>query len=1291
MATKHVTDSFFDITLTSDGFQSLFPKNTISFFRAKLPAKLVLPSNIPYKVALHKLTFTNAINNIGEGVNTKLWVTDNLAQIKNIPLPEACVDDIDEFTSVLNNQIKKTVPELVSASVQASGNEQTSRQDKKGTTSSDSPRQTSSGISGNIGMIVDLLADDPDAAPPQPPPPLKPTIENDFKIALDLRQNLFPILFNENIPIIQRTLEIIKQYMFITSRLTRLDEHKETWEKTFSEPFPYNEILRDIGFIKYLYQGRIQLILQNDLFDESSQRFLTKLEKRIVEQKREMGPELFTQFHKPLDKTIIVEPSGLLFESVREILETFEDCYTKLDENTEEEHDLKLLSLYDMVLEIKDIQNELEAQYNDFRNIAKISRILNVIYNASKAAYETQAVLTFISTHYKSLLDRFENAEKHLGEQRKRPDLIISNPQTNKQFSSVDEFDKYLEMVRTRHNDSSRRLKKEFAKFFQDGYRKYLKKRKNGDITDTTPNDQLTGDEIHYRGYERRLNQIRTDFENDPSEEKTSIMRRFKTFRGPTRLSKFFGESSNIGKAMLPDDDSLEDALKRDTAPSPPKMQKRDPPTTSSSVPQRSQTVVTSQPISVPTTTTSQSESDTAPSPPKMQKRDPPTTSSSVSQSSQIVAPSAAVSNIKTTLNMDVDGSLNISKSRPPRASFVSLGTFHPAGKQYKAPTDDDIKRYKDEKKRREENNNLFQEWLEERKKRLKEEDLEKQREREYQLWLEDNPDKFNEEVNAISKEEFDQIDTFYKEIPVSSAERESEEIETTNELPHDLSIITKTIAKASETEEKQKPAGQPSTSKPYYDHAREPWDSDFSSTFFQNADTETKAHFVLAQIPRALSEDASHVEDTNKLILNQVNLEYRPFLKPYFERYNIPYPTTLHDHYYYLFTVNKRLKQQQAFSVFFAYTRLKHLKNVLATVAEGTKLNWDSDRHITMNELQKTKTFSTLMETFAHNIIIKSTCVDFDFGVSEELFDMLGFKTQNQHLERSFFERCFARNYLLNLKRDAWQMKTNAYSLANFYIRNENVRFTNNENWDVKVDQGTNTKSSDLCSGATIFVFRKYFMNQLELHDSNAIIYKQYLNFIKNELKITDLALGLTTFRRLLLRALTPSENAPRSLSLIKKHFLTYLKTFYRKDEIFMLFANSLSEADFIYPLLDIDLITFHLWICAREMPLFAPIVASIPPRLNPMSQVWIYTNIIKETIVNDSYKKLLAMGTTNTTKNTPKGGEHEITFREPLYKHLNVSVIDEIEILIATRFGNPVPFVGGPSTVVLCFEAVN
>ncbi|MEO5351454.1 MAG: hypothetical protein H7836_17695, partial [Magnetococcus sp. YQC-3] len=106
MATVQVNDPFFDITLTSDGFEDDFPNNTVSNFKARMPSKLVLQR--PYKVALHKLSFTNAINNIGNKINTRLLFTkDDSGPVEEIHFPETSIDDASEFVQLLHTQFEK--------------------------------------------------------------------------------------------------------------------------------------------------------------------------------------------------------------------------------------------------------------------------------------------------------------------------------------------------------------------------------------------------------------------------------------------------------------------------------------------------------------------------------------------------------------------------------------------------------------------------------------------------------------------------------------------------------------------------------------------------------------------------------------------------------------------------------------------------------------------------------------------------------------------------------------------------------------------------------------------------------------------------------------------------------------------------------------------------------------------------------------------------------------------------------------------------------------------------------
>jgi hypothetical protein len=196
-----------------------------------------------------------------------------------------------------------------------------------------------------------------------------------------------------------------------------------------------------------------------------------------------------------------------------------------------------------------------------------------------------------------------------------------------------------------------------------------------------------------------------------------------------------------------------------------------------------------------------------------------------------------------------------------------------------------------------------------------------------------------------------------------------------------------------------------------------------------------------------------------------------------------------------------------------------------------------------------------------------------------------------------------------------------------------------------------------------------------LQLTNEKDPIFQEYLWFLKDRLKISYLPIiSLARISRgSLYYNLFPHDEV-----------LQFYKTFYATDpNVANVFASKKMQM-----WLDIDIVTYLLWSCAMEMPLLKPIIANRPPNLNPMSQIWIYSNIVKDTIVNNEFKKLLAVGNISLQK-TDKGQEHELSFKDPVFKRLGVSKLDEIDILIATKFGNPCPFADGPSTVQLRFEA--
>ncbi len=109
-----IFDKTFTVTLTSNEFQDLFPNNTVSRFRAKLPVQFNLPS-ANYKVALAKLFYPNNINNFGtRGAKTVLHVSngETLGDTE-VVLPELQLMELSEIVSVLRNEIKRKLPNRI--------------------------------------------------------------------------------------------------------------------------------------------------------------------------------------------------------------------------------------------------------------------------------------------------------------------------------------------------------------------------------------------------------------------------------------------------------------------------------------------------------------------------------------------------------------------------------------------------------------------------------------------------------------------------------------------------------------------------------------------------------------------------------------------------------------------------------------------------------------------------------------------------------------------------------------------------------------------------------------------------------------------------------------------------------------------------------------------------------------------------------------------------------------------------------------------------------------------------
>lgn len=643
------------------------------------------------------------------------------------------------------------------------------------------------------------------------------------------------------------------------------------------------------------------------------------------------------------------------------------------------------------------------------------------------------------------------------------------------------------------------------------------------------------------------------------------------------------------------------------------------------------------------------------------------------------------------TVEIENDGETHIRKVR-----FVSMGLFNPkvGGPQYEPPTEETVNRYYEKKYSEDQIEREFKQFLLNNRKKAA---LKEKWEQFKKQWYEDHdPDQWHLLDENVAESEFmkmheDKVEVLFDIEPASSKDYEPQE-SISDEDALQFNVIP--MMKAGKEEEIiEKPVEAPpeevkeAEKKLYFGKERESWDNiDKMSEFVKKSRGLLYLSSITAFIPGNLAKNETHRKEMNDFILEVANVKKRPNLDAWFAKYDLEKPDVIKDYYYYIFgqSGTSWFVRQLAMTVNLTFGRLNYLENLLKKVDAGKLKEFQAK---ILEAAPPRAAGYTSFSKLANAIVIRSDSAEFDVGATEEMLNMLGFdKTFEAEVMK---ERCTARRYLNMIARDNEQLEMDPYSLINHYITNKNIRKSSNENWDEKIDEKTGTKVGSMIPAKTIWHFKNLFMTpknkvKLSLHDPKSDLFLTYLVFLKENLGIKHLSLATSV----LLRRLSNEVNLARLTNFFITDLREYLHIFYGKDPLFRKFLENAKNLRKFrqLPLLDIDLITFCLWKCSTQMPLGKGIRAVTPPQLNPMAQIWIYTNIIKECAVNNTFQKLLAVGTVK--EKSTKGSQQELTFNEPMFKHLNASTLDEIEILITDKFGNPIPFRGGPSTVVLQFE---
>ena len=1214
---------FFDITLTSNSYQDIFPDNTVSFFRAKLPSKIVLPRQVPFKVALYKLCYVNSINNVGEGAGTRMQIVTDKFSGTPVHFPDVCVSNQSDLVRLLVAQMKHAEPNLFT-------NHPNIIVALKPKSSYSIPQ-----IPVNS---EEAQADQPMQSDASQNDSWQKEIQRGYnEIFVDVHY-LLKILFDPTLTSEEVYLKFRKQ--FSRSNYARsMEFHDENYER----------YLREIRKPFY-WTGTISLYkkiakMENRFFQQLDETFFEtpfnrqKWEKHFGNLRSflDTGEEFAERsgaYKNPQGKKIEQDTTietknneGIHESTYIDALKTFRK-YNKIFQNPltkKNEQNVLFGLLIQMAIEIDDLMKLLEEQiilhkehlYKSFDNPKLYSKIADRLLLLLKLD-------KYISESFANELQEIERSPKPKIELTQGDSII--NPDTQKVFENFKEFDNFVKNAYRRKGNRWEVVKGSRA-LYTKGYKSYFEKRNKNIITEEMSIDSpaLTGDEQYFLWLEKRSNE-------DRDRLKAEILEKEKQ-----RKMKMQAEEAQIKpfpKQLQPQAQTKQTPETEDGVEIKPSPQQQTP---SQAAPPKSQTQASVQltpPETQPQAQTppalrplenrsSQIQTQPQQRPPESQiqtqtPREPPlvkppegqiqTPQPQAAASPQTQTPQITTTTTTTTTTTSPQTSQHEEVLEPDDVELSNVITKEPSATQ----------------------------------------------------------------TNVIPQK---QVGTFGRNLMVHY----------TRKRPHDDPSGEEPPAKLDRTEENELEALITAS---VLGFERESWDNVESyKEFFAFSSSEDKQKFMISQVARGTAPASTYEQAVIRKLNHITRVAKKDFTKS-FEFLEIK-PTeldaeNLQDFQYYLYLPDSKTD-------WFELIRFLALKRMNLVQNENTVLN---------NDPIKLQAVSNLVDTMSANfqhpadgvtinwynlgnmIILKCNSCNFDLGMSIELLSMLGWGKEERFTEDNLLKRQQYRFFLQKLVRLSEQVKTNPYSVSNFFVTGENHLLKSNQSFDYAVNEALGTHGDAIFDANHIKVFKQLFMNKqvpLRLNLQNSTLYKVYMYFLKKTAKIERLDFAWATCFHVF-----GLENMHHFFN--EDEFKEYLSFFYGEDSFIKKLLNKHNEVNFS-PILDVDLVTFCLWKCAKEMPLDDHISATVPPKINPLSQIWVYTNIIKDCIVNNNFKKLLAVSTTQSY-NTELGRDCEITFQEPIFKPLNTNILDEIEILIATKFGNPVPFIDGPSTVQLVFK---
>ena len=1323
-----VNDKSFIVTLTSNEFQDEFPNNSVSRFRARLPAQYILPHNVQYNVALVKLLYRNTINNLGRGANTQLFVSNgiNYEKIK-IPLPELQVNTLGEIVAVLKNEFRRVLPNYIlkenepetspGIAMCAIAHENIAKQIKAISLKTNMQERIISQSVGPNALFRTSIY----------PGYLEPIEERDEEYMQDLPAEDESANFQIS-ALQQETYDYFDAKQIVVGKLIRyLYDPFYTFEERcvkFFKEYPkleYFQSSRDVGD----YQKKRALWQHNE---KSWGPFPFMLLDRIYLKFWSMHIKVFQYarninlFKTDARKVNVKIKFKMEIEDNRDVIlsNLFPTIEAELETDASKENFFKDEIKNHPFVILFEILKLVKAE-----NLEPDPEILEKYEAAAFQGYfELLELLQTIQINGQNIFMSNRQDEFH-------DDLVLEYHKINRIKAHIEkEFPEEAGKALAKRTlskapeDAQIKSEKETktTKYTQAEWNDLLKKLK--ETAKTNSWEFLSLQSIYNSQNYKFLKKVRAKkiTKDTPDEELSAVERYFKNISFGA-IDRIIEIKENLAP---PGDDEEEDSSEEISQSGEGSPQENvDPLATDQQPKETGQSQLTSKTFEnapeVKVTDASEDKKDT--SEVSQSRKRPfsethdglPETTSTNGEGGQEIKPGDkksddfGVQSNSSQVNEERTGQPQFPESLPETSSSTASSERPITTPSAKPPPEIDVHEPKKKKQK------LTDEIkMSEQKKSNVSENLEKDSSETPEAVESKHPGEENKIPDELKSESQlrSNLARINKPRPnwnlgVNAVPDKKLTFRikglSSESLVREEKKVTYTRAKKTERFSTMIAPEYEEISNLSNINPSQPADQDFWN------DQATLMHlsmlsdeFRFSQTPKSERKDDDFINFL-KLMINF----YTPSLHQLVPAFVPAETTEIASHMYYYpdiedFHINPEILTKIILKI--AYDpATQQMMNVLGQEKYYPKASreiyeWLNATYVKQNYQIRLREGEILRDSSLdayqisqllsnHGVFsLQTNWFDFDFGVSMELLSLLGLSKNTNFLEENFDRRQLYRYWLNGIARDSRQQWENPEALVHYYVTGRNFHHTDKD-LEKKINELTKTKPDSLFKGAIIHKFGELFANQASpdnnlnlVHGKPGVNIFSFIQFLTSDCEIWGLE---NVWASLIVR--TKSKSIREVLeSIPQKEYRDFMKIFYRGDPIIEK-KLQLGTSQF-YPLNPHDIIAFMLWYCNKGMPLGRQIISQVPPKLNPYTEFWIYSDIIKEEVVSRHFGKLLAMCT--TPQNLNMGDQAEVTYNFPLFKPLSVQTLNEIEIFIATRFGNPVPFTDGPSTVQLLFE---